>query len=113
AQALLFPNLKERGDLIYQAYQTIAANLPFSPRPVAAYDLDWLLQMSGVPRLKTELGTFVRTRRFSSSLEQAGQGLEDSRTRMRNLVTRFMEAQGIGPDEYDRYRQMGTDIQVA
>ena len=49
AQPLLFPSLKERGDLIYQAYQTIAASLPFAPRPAAGYDLDWLLQMSGVP----------------------------------------------------------------
>ena len=113
SQPLLFPSLKERGDLIYQAYQTIAANLPFSPRPAAGYDLDWLLQMSGIPVLKTEIGAFVRTRRFSSSLEQAGQGMDDSRTRMRNLLTRFIEAQGVAPDEYDRYRQLGTDIQVA
>ena len=113
SQPLLFPSLKERGDLIYQAYETIAANLPFSPRPAAGYDLNWLLNMSGMPVLKTEIGTFVRTRRFSSSLEQAGQGLEDSRTRMRNLLTRFIESRGVGPDEYDRYRQMGTDIQIA
>ena len=32
---------------------------------------------------------------------------------MRNLLTRFIEARGIRPDQYDRYRQMGTDIQVA
>jgi hypothetical protein len=55
----------------------------------------------------------VRTRRFASSLEQAGQGMQDARTRMRNALVRYIDSRGIRPDQYDRFRQMGTDIQVA
>jgi hypothetical protein len=110
---ILFPDLKERGELIYRTYETIAAQVPYSPRPTRNYDLEWLLQMSGVPDLKTSMSTFVRTRRFASSLEQAGQGMQDARTRMRSTLVRYIDSRGIRPDQYDRFRQMGTDIQVA
>jgi hypothetical protein len=109
----LFPDLKERGELIYKTYESISAQVPYSPRPTRQYDLAWLLQMSGVPELKGAMSGFVRTRRFATSLEQASQGLQDARGRMRNLLTRYIESRGLRPDQYDRYRQMGTDIQVA
>lgn len=110
---VLFPDLKERGELIYRTYETISSQVPYSPRPRQEYDLDWLLQMSGIPELKGALSTFVRTRRFASSLDQANQGLQDARTRMRNLLVRYIDSRGVRPDQYDQYRQMGTDIQVA
>src|SRR5262249_45819038 len=113
ANPSLFPPLKERGDLIYRAYETIAQMVPSMPRPRTPGDYDWLLKVSGVPALKNDIGAFVRMKRFSASLEQAGQGIEDARRRMRDMLVRFIEAQGISPDQYDRYRQMGTDIQVA
>ncbi|MGI8587450.1 MAG: dynamin family protein [Chloroflexia bacterium] len=109
----LFPDLKERGELIYRTYESIAEQVPYSPRPQGGYDLDWLLRMSGVPDLKASMSTFVRTRRFASSLESANQGLQDSRSRMRAVVSRYIDARGVRPDQYDRFRQMGTDIQVA
>ncbi|HMA38176.1 MAG TPA: dynamin family protein [Chloroflexia bacterium] len=110
---VLFPDLKERGELIYSTYEKIGAQLPYTPHPQRDYDLDWLLQVSGVPELKGAMSTFVRTRRFASSLEQAHQGMQDARTRMRNLLTRYIDSRGVRPDQYDRFRQMGTDIQVA
>ena len=110
---VLFPDLKDRGELIYKTYESIAGQVPYSPRPQRAYDMEWLLQISAVPDLKAGISAFVRTRRFSSSMEQAGQGLNDARGRMRNLLTRYIENQGVRSDQYDRFRQMGTDIQVA
>ncbi len=110
---VLFPDLKERGELIYQAYQTISQQVPYRPKPQRAWDLDWLFAVSGVPELKGAISTFVRTRRFASSLEQADQGLQDARTRMRAALVRFINSRGVRSDQYDRYRQMGTDIQVA
>ncbi len=109
----LFPDLKDRGELIYKTYESIAAQVPYSPRPQRAYDMEWLLQISAIPDLKAGISAFVRTRRFSSSMEQAGQGLADARSRMRSLLTRYVDNQGVRPDQYDRFRQMGTDIQVA